>query len=293
MEIRLQFPTGHVPGLQEYQPLKQITIRALNYSSVSLGRSTQSVVITNNSSTPLFTLTSGDSYNIKLIGIRFNDGTGTKTNMVYLNGSGTKIPIIEDCYFEVNPNRFGAADAVAAVQAASLGGLIYNSQFIGVGTVTDVAMGQSLFVGSPRAWNTASTMGAADTNGNQNFYVEDCYIKNSGNNTFPDCDHRGRFVLRYSTIDGTAGGIHGFTSAPNEGRHVEFYNNTYTVTTTNRNLAGKYFWIRAGTGVWTDNVVNCGNTGYGNNTLVVAIWRGVEDTHNRIKLVGGIMAARL
>jgi hypothetical protein len=75
--------------------------------------------------------------------------------------------------------------------------------------------------------------------------------------------------MRYSTLDGAWGITHGFTSRWG-GRHFEYYNNTFRVTNTNRNMAGRYFWIRAGTGVFTDNVVNsAANTQeWGNPNLI-------------------------
>ena len=40
------------------------------------------------------------------------------------------------------------------------------------------------------------------------------------------------------------------------GRHFEYYNNEFYVTDRYRNIAGRYFWARAGTGIFTDNDVD-------------------------------------
>ena len=74
-------------------------------------------------------------------------------------------------------------------------------------------------------------------------------------------------MIRHSLIDGAWGGTHGFTSAYG-GRHLEYYNNTFQVTTPARNMAGRYYWIRAGTGVFTDNAVTSQNIGFGTPVLI-------------------------
>ena len=96
-------------------------------------------------------------------------------------------------------------------------------------------------------------MGTLDTNGTVNVYFEDSTFKDHG--AGPDADARSRVVIRYSVLDGVWGFTHGYTSeAP--ARHFEHYNNVFRSTTFNRNLAGRYFWIRSGTAVFTDNEVN-------------------------------------
>jgi hypothetical protein len=103
-------------------------------------------------------------------------------------------------------------------------------------------------------------MGTLDTNGTVNVYFEDSTFKDIGQ--APDVDSNGRLVIRHSLLDGAWAITHGFTSTWG-GRHAEYYNNTFQVTTPNRNIAGRFFWIRAGTGVFTDNVVNSQFNGYG------------------------------
>jgi hypothetical protein len=94
-------------------------------------------------------------------------------------------------------------------------------------------------------------MGTLDTNGNINVYFEDSTFVNTAGG---DIDEGARVVMRHSTFDGSVWITHGFTSLWG-GRHWESYNNTYSVTSPLRNV-GRYFWVRAGHGVFTDNVVN-------------------------------------
>lgn len=259
-------PDGSCAWSSGISTTKQILIRAQNFSSVSRGRSTQSVVITNNSSGPLFQFTSGNNYHVGLTGIRFNEGSGN-VNHIRFTGTGSKVPLVNDCYFEVK-NRFGNQPDIAIIAWMSQGGVMWNSYVQGVGSGIGgqcCPEGASILVNSPRAWESASTMGSLDTTGTVNVYVEDSTFKNFGQS--PDVDDNGRFVMRYSMVDGASGLTHGFTSAKG-GRHAEYYNNVFTTTTSNRNLPGRYFWLRAGTVLFTDNDVSVQNMGYGAPSLL-------------------------
>lgn len=250
----VMIPGGTCTWTSGITTTKQIWIRAQTYTPTPGGTMTRSVTIINNSSGPLLSVTSGDTFHVTISGIRFNEGTGN-VNHVRLNGTGSKVPRVSDCAFEIK-QRFGNQPDIAAFAWLSQGGVVWNTRFEGVGGGTGgqcCPEGASILINSPRAWATASTMGTLDTNGLVNAYIEDSTLKDFGQS--PDVDDRGRVVIRHSLLDGTSGLTHGFTSSFG-GRHFEYYNNTFTVLTTNRNIAGRYFWIRAGTGIFTDNVVN-------------------------------------
>jgi hypothetical protein len=130
---------------------------------------------------------------------------------------------------------------------------MWNSQIDG--TVFARITGASFAIKSPRDWTTVSTFGDDDTNGDQNLYVEDStFIKVQ---QCPDADDNARFVWRYCSNDAVFGLTHGLTS-PTGGRQFEYYNNTFSNTPDDdsSNIAGRYFWCRAGTGIFTDNLVN-------------------------------------
>jgi hypothetical protein len=172
--------------------------------------------------------------------------------------------LVDDCYFEVNNNRYGTAEDVAAISWASRGGVLWNVYILG----TQDGGGDNLWIKHPSpsgSWSSASTMGMLDTDGTANVYMEDSTCLNA--TTIPDLDQGGRFVHRYSLIDGCNGSGHGFTSYYGQ-RHVEYYNNTFTTTTANRNIAARYYWMRQGTGVFTDNTVYVQNRGYGDPVLL-------------------------
>lgn len=252
----VMIPNGSCSWTSGLSTTKQIVIRAQNYTPTQGGTMTRSVTITNNSSTPLFSLTSGNSYHVQLSGIRFNEGSGS-ANHVRMSGTGTKPPLLNDCSFEVK-QRNGTSTDVAVVSWTSLGGVEWNSYYNGLsaGAADGVGPdGTSRVVNSPRNWATASTMGTADIGGLVNTYLEDSTAVNVG--AFPDVDRWGRAVIRYNTFDGMINGqTHGFSSGSYQGRHVEVYNNTFSVTNPNRNHIGRYYWIRAGTFIFTENVVN-------------------------------------
>lgn len=249
-------PDGSVTWSSGINTSKQILFRAATLNPTSQGRSTQSLVITNNAGTGrLFEMATGSSFPCGIAGIRFNEGTGTG-NHVRFTGSGSKVPIIYDCCMEVK-QRNGTSQDVCVLAMLATGGLIWRHKFIPDpdGSYTDTVGpdGACMVIESPRAWNTASTMGTLDTDGNVNVYYEDSTAKDVGQ--CPDIDDNGRVVVRYSLLDGVSGLTHGFTSTWG-GRHFEYYNNTFAVHSGERNHNGRYFWIRAGTGVFTDNVVN-------------------------------------
>ena len=264
---KVVIPSGSCAWAGGISTTKQIRIEAQNYTPTPRGTMTRSVTITNNStSAPLFQFTTGNAFHVGLAGIRFNEGSGNQ-NHVRFQGSGSKVPLVNDCAFEVR-NRFGNNPDISAIAVLSQGGVFWNSYIVGVGGGVGgqcCPEGGAILINSPRAWNTPSTMGALDTNGTVNVYFEDSTFKDFG--AGPDVDDNGRYVMRHSLMDGAWGVTHGFTSKFG-GRHVEYYNNTFQVTTANRNIAGRYFWFRAGTGVFTDNVVNSQNLGYGTPVMV-------------------------
>jgi hypothetical protein len=250
-------PNGTVTWNGGISTTKQIIIRAQNYTPTAGGNATRNVVITPGSSTRLFSFTSGNSYHCGVGGIRFNSANGSR--YLGLDGSGSKVPLVFDCWFEF-PLGNGDNPGDSFIPIQSLGGVFWNCRWTSTRSVPSQMSsvgGLGCFMSSPRAWTTASTMGTLDTNGNVNVYVEDCsaqYI-----DAIFDVDVRSRLVVRYSDFDGTWFLTHGFTSTLyNGGRHVEIYNNTFVNANTQeaKNISGRYFWLRAGTCLITDNVAN-------------------------------------
>ena len=262
-------PNGSCTWTSGITTTKQIFIRAKNYTPTPAGTegsgaTSRNVILTNNlsSGSHMFSFTSGNSFHCGVGGIQFNEASSS-SGFIRFNGSGSKIPVIFDCYFHNVSVRQWPKEHAIDIQ--SMGALIWNTVMVGT-ALGEVGEGAFL-IKHPRAWTTNSTMGMDDTNGNVNIYVEDSTFKNLG--ICPDIDDNGRFVARHCVYDGAWAETHGFTSLTG-GRHWEFYDNVYQQTTPKRNLAGRYFWARAGTGVFTDNQVNAQvDPGYyGTNNLL-------------------------
>jgi hypothetical protein len=259
----VQIPNGSCTWSSGISTTKEIVIRAQNYTPISGGNTNRNVVITHNASVPLFNVTSGNSYHVEIAGIKFIEGS-IKRSFIRTSGSGSKVILVHDCWFE-HSRRDGDADTVYAIVWMAQGGILWNCFWNGTDSIDDVGQG-GMLIKSPRAWATASTMGIADTNGAVNVYIEDSTIYNVG--LVPDCDDGCRIVSRFNVFMGSWAETHGFSSTYG-GRHWEFYKNTFS-NIARKNLSGRYFWGRAGTGVFHDNVVNDGDGYYGSMVQVEA-----------------------
>lgn len=244
-------PNGSVTWSSGISTTKKVLFRAATIAPVNGGRSTQSLIIANNSAAPLFEMSTDNTTHVGVAGIRFNEGTQA-TAYLKFTGSGSKVPIYYDCYFQ-NDARFGTSSDVSVVVLMCQGGLSWANKGEGVGVDGAMLGSAGLLIKQPRAWNTASTLGALDTAGAVNFYEEDCNYKQMG--VWPDLDDGGRAVFRNNYLDGIFGSSHGPSSLTG-GRHVEYYGNEFAVTVSSRNHGGRYYYLRAGTGVFWDNLVN-------------------------------------
>jgi hypothetical protein len=254
---RVLIPDGDATWTTGITTTKQILIRAQNYSSsarTSQAGVTKNVNITNDSSGHLFSMTSGSTYHIGIAGIGFLYGTGD-TNFIRFNGSTAKVPLVNDISMEVK-GGLGTSEDVAGFAILGQGTVIWNSQFYNNDTVAQAAgagdgQHNTSFVIKPTtAWESESTLGALDTDGTVNVYMEDSFCYNLSE--FPDSDHQARYVCRYTVLDGVWGTSHGPSSGFG-GRHVDYNHCTFLVSDDNRNMASKYYWLRGGTGVFWSN----------------------------------------
>lgn len=269
-------PNGSATWSGGISTTKQIRIRAVNITPTpagteGAGTSSRNVVIVNNSTTvPLFNFQTGNSFHVGVAGIRFDENvssgvtSGSMQNHLRFTGTGSKVPLVNDCYFECGRPAGNQPD-IAIISFLCQGGVMWNCVISGEGfsdgPVSPVGpINGCLYVEQPRAWTTASTMGSADTNGDVNLYLEDCNFIIVAQ--CPDIDDRGRVVMRHCHTDGSFSLHHGFTSTWG-GRHAEYYDNEHVNTFADRNF-GYVFWVRGGTFLSTDNFVDDENQGYGN-----------------------------
>ena len=129
---KILIPNGSCAWGGGIETTKQIRIEAQNYTPTPRGTMTRSVTITNNSTTlALFTLKSGNSYHVGLAGITFKEGAGNQ-NHVRFEGTGSKVPLLNDCAFEVK-QRNGANPDISVIAWLSQGGVAWNLYTLGVG----------------------------------------------------------------------------------------------------------------------------------------------------------------
>jgi hypothetical protein len=172
------------------------------------------------------------------------------SSIAYLNPK-TKI---HDCWFQSD------GGGAAAIFAETNQGLVWNCSFDD--TFSQAAAAITLkwedANGAP-SWTTNSTMGADDTNGATNFYIEDCdfhaYL------VAADPDSNSRIVFRHNVFDNSGLSSHGADTGPIGMRHVELYDNELIFDNFGE-CDGSitlpvpwFFWMRGGTGAITHNVL--------------------------------------
>ena len=210
----------------------------------------------NNGATPLLRISQNQIGSPEISGIKFFNSSISNSCMIGLNADAYSGPktLIHDCWFQ-----FDSANGTVAIFARSNRGLIWNCSFDDTFSRAAAAFQFKWedATGSP-SWSTNSTMGAADTNGATNFYVEDCDFHAFLNMADPDSNSR--VVFRHNIFDNSGLSSHGADTGPIGLRHVELYDNELIFdnfgcdanTTLNVNW---FFWMRGGTGVITDNIL--------------------------------------
>jgi hypothetical protein len=171
--------------------------------------------------------------------------------------------IVSDCVFNVSGGR--------AFRVMTNGGLIYNCTFNGEFGFNDEAI-QDKQPSDTQSWNAPDTIGTNDTTGERNLYIEDCTF-----NSMPlqgmDFDDASRVVVRHSKFMNSAITSHGADTSAVGLRHFEIYDNEFRYTFAgndpNAKDVGYFMFIRGGTGVITDNVIdNIISTEWGNKTEI-------------------------
>lgn len=120
-------------------------------------------------------------------------------------------------------------------------------------------------IGGLSTWTSNSTMGTADTNGKWNLYIEGNTFT-GGTNQGIDCDDAARCVFRHNVCNYMSFNSHGLDTSQVGVRHFEVYSNQFRndsaggwtggtggTDTSNQNWA---IWIRGGTGVIYNNVID-------------------------------------
>ena len=220
-----------------------------------------------NGATPLINVSQSQAGSTEVVGIHFVANPTSSSTMIGLRTNAYIVPktFIHDCWFST-----GTGSGSAAIFAATNQGLVWNCSFDD--TYSQVAQGIQFkwedSIGQ-KSWSTNSTMGAADTNGATNFYVEDCDFH--AILTATDFDSASRVVFRHNILDNSGMSSHGADTGPIGLRHVELYDNELIIDNFGDNDGSVtlplpwFFWMRGGTGVITDNILPAiSSTAWGN-----------------------------
>jgi hypothetical protein len=211
-------------------------------------------VLINNASGALFVVTEDTSVHTTITGIKF--AAGTSANDLHLqrnNPSGQGI-LIHDCWFLQN----GSSSTM--IDGNTSRGVIWNTSF--ESSPFSASNGQAFRtkdgngLAMPASWTTASTMGVADTAGQNNFYIESsdfhAFIG------FMDLDDNSRTVFRYNFLNNAGGASHGADTSSFGLRHFEFYNNVGIFQAYNDGSTANMNWwmfVRGGTHAVHDNTL--------------------------------------
>jgi Chitobiase/beta-hexosaminidase C-terminal domain len=225
---------------------------------------------------PNFTVTQSSAGVVRIKNFTF---TATSTSQAFpqqINVNGTWPPVnaivFQNDTFTTN---------TATMMGVSVGGGVIISHSIISGGWNDFFM-QITDDTDTNSWTTADTMGARDTTGLKNIYVEDNTFAGMGNGAF-DCDSNCRFVLRHNTFSESGGfNSHGFDSSQFGGmRHFEIYNNSFLYPRPSDLTLGNinwFIWIRGGTGViYNNNFDSLSGSTWGDKSEIRLAIRGAED----------------
>jgi hypothetical protein len=213
----------------------------------------------------LFEVTTDASHYTGLSDMRLLDGTGT-SYAIRVSGSGKPILV-----WNMRVSNIGQA-----VRMQSTGGVFWNFYAdAGFNISSDYTNNyNAIQVKSGPTWNSANTIGAGDSAGTQNIYIEDSFFTGHSLGAVDYAD-RSRGVFRQSVLDNSGLTIHGQDTDLEGCRHLEVYDNLLVFDSTNWETgyfpANQNYWVtwRGGSGVVTDNISdNITSTAWGNKTEI-------------------------
>ena len=209
---------------------------------------------------------------IEISGIKFQTTQGGEAKVMLLNTSGPSgSPVlIHDCWISLGTSAGG-------IRVNTNKGVVWNCsfdcEFPYPGGTNSEAFQWAAYAESD-SWSTPSSMGAADTTGKKNFYVEDCDFHSFRH--FGDFDANSRVVVRHCLMNNSGCSSHGADTGPIGLRHYEFYNNEFIFNNFGESDGSKTialdWWLfnRGGTGVITDNIMpELTSTSWGSKTSIL------------------------
>lgn len=199
----------------------------------------------------LIEVTEDPTHITEISNLRLVEGRSTADAHLAVYPGGRPV-LLHDSYFETNGGM------LRSIRWVSSKGVIWNNEFYS-NRIDDQAI---VFVDDSNilSWNTGSTMGAEDTTGESNVYVEDNLFREIPLQAL-DPDSNSRVVIRHNLFDNSAMASHGADTSEYGTRHWEIYDNTFTFTDHgdcdgSQTLGLVWFlYLRGGTGIIADNVM--------------------------------------
>jgi len=205
----------------------------------------------------LLNITPGTTRSTTLSGVRLVQNNGVSAHLIIVEPvTGGKPVLIHDVRYTVT---YGGL-----VTFKSNGHLLWNI-FGDLGF--NFAAGQALgtirvksFSPDDKGWNEVNSMGADDTSGTKNTYVESSYFSGI---SCTDWDDNARGVFRHCVIDHASCSSHGPDTSYHGAQHVEYYNNLGIFESLGDDTLNQqtFFESRGGTGIFADNVIAAINSG--------------------------------
>ena len=225
------------------------------------------------------TITKQSTGVIRLSGFSFSkSGGGNASKGWVVNGTWTTSEpvVIENNSFTISGSGLFILNTVGGV-------IIAGNSFTGDWDDSFIQP-KSYTSDSNTSWTTPSTMGANDTTGKLNHYVEGNTFF-GGTNQGIDADDNTRVVYRYNRLTYSSFNSHGYDSSVAGVRHWEVYENTwlypsFTGSPANNSVTnqGWAIWIRGGTGViFNNNIPDIRSSWWGDPAEYKFSIRAAED----------------
>lgn len=215
------------------------------YTSWDICSLPNTTIINNGGSANVISVVQNGSGSTEISDIQFQVGTGTG-DMIFISSSGEPT-LIHDCWIEAT------STSGDAIESQSNSGVAWNCSIYAPSFSAGATGLHHKAPGLTTSWTTASTMGAADTTGKNNFYMENCDFTAFLNAS--DMDDNARQVFRYCTYKYAGVGSHGADTSNYGGRHSESYYNTYTYDNQGVNSPNNTWWFYIRGGTWA--ISNC------------------------------------
>lgn len=214
-----------------------------------------STIVNAAGSGPIMVITPDQSGHVEISDFHFTQGGNTGSGRYHLivEPAAGRAVLIHDCQFD------NAAFGFRDIEWRTNGGVIYNCVFTSVNRQDT----SGIAFKNPQpssSWQTASTVGTADSDGEHNTYLEDCTFKDVYLQAL-DLDDNSRTVVRHCKFDNSGITSHGWDTSPQGTRQWEIYDNEFVFTgggdppnpyPLNLNY---WFYVRGGTGVMFGNVI--------------------------------------